>query len=117
MVPLDSKSDLPLSMLLKHMHKKYEINWTKLKGGCQSGKKVVPHDSKSDLPLRRHTRLSTIRSINFHVTLDVAACSAALHSAARHTTCVLPPLWCSSAGWLAYRPSRQGPIQSNKITS
>ena len=33
------------------MHKKFEINWTKIKGGCQSGRKVVPQDSKSDLPL------------------------------------------------------------------
>ena len=33
------------------MHKKFEINWTKIKGGCQSGRKVVPHNSKSDLPL------------------------------------------------------------------
>ena len=27
------------------------INQVKIKGGCQSGKKVVHHDSKSDLPL------------------------------------------------------------------
>ena len=33
------------------MHKKFEINQTKIKGGCQSGRKVAPHDSKSDLPL------------------------------------------------------------------
>ena len=33
------------------MHKKFEINRIKIKGGCQSGRKVVPHDSKSDLPL------------------------------------------------------------------
>ena len=33
------------------MHKKFEINWTKIKGGCQSGRKVVTHNSKSDLPL------------------------------------------------------------------
>ena len=33
------------------MYKKFEINWTKIKGDCQSGRKVVPHDSKSDLPL------------------------------------------------------------------
>ena len=34
------------------MHKKFEINQTKIKGGCQSGRKVVvAHDSKSDLPL------------------------------------------------------------------
>ncbi len=30
---------------------KFEINRTKIKGCCQSGRKVVPHDSKSDLPL------------------------------------------------------------------
>ena len=33
------------------MHKKFEINHTKIKGGCQSGRKVVTHDSKSDFPL------------------------------------------------------------------
>ena len=33
------------------MHKKFEINQTKIKGGCQLGRKVVPHNSKSDLPL------------------------------------------------------------------
>ena len=40
-----------LVILLDHMHKKFEINRTKIKGGCQAGRKVVPHDSKSDLPL------------------------------------------------------------------
>ena len=33
------------------MHKKFEINRTKIKGSCQSGRKVVTHDSNSDLPL------------------------------------------------------------------
>ena len=33
------------------MHKKFEINQTKIKAGCQSGRKVVTHNSKSDLPL------------------------------------------------------------------
>ena len=32
------------------MQKKFEINRTKIKGGCQSGKKVT-HNSKSDLTL------------------------------------------------------------------
>ena len=32
------------------MHKKFEINLTKIKGGCQSVRKVVAHNSKSDLP-------------------------------------------------------------------
>ena len=33
------------------MHKKFEINLTKIKGSCQSRRKVVTHDTKSDLPL------------------------------------------------------------------
>ena len=39
------------TLLLEHMHKKFEINRSKIKGGCQSGRKVVTHISKSDLPL------------------------------------------------------------------
>ena len=35
-------------------HVIFEVNQTKIKGGCQSGRKVVPHDSKSDLPLHRN---------------------------------------------------------------
>ena len=31
-------------------HCDFEVNHTKIKGGCQSGRKVVAHDSKSDLP-------------------------------------------------------------------
>ena len=33
------------------MHKKFEINQTKIKGGCQLGRKEVTYNSKSDLPL------------------------------------------------------------------
>ena len=33
------------------MHKKFEINRSKIKDGCQSGRKLVTHNSKSDLPL------------------------------------------------------------------
>ena len=43
----------PLAILLKHMYKKFEINQTKIKGGCQSGRKVITHNSKSDLPFVR----------------------------------------------------------------
>ena len=32
------------------MNKKFDINRTKIKGSCQSGRKVVTHDSKSDFP-------------------------------------------------------------------
>ena len=37
------------SMASAHMI--FEVNQTKIEGGCQSGRKLVPHDSKSDLPL------------------------------------------------------------------
>ena len=33
------------------MHKKFEINWIKIRDGCQLGRKMVTHNSKSDLPL------------------------------------------------------------------
>ena len=33
------------------MHKKFEINLTKIKGGYQSERKVATHNSTSDLPL------------------------------------------------------------------
>ena len=29
----------------------FELNQTKIKGGCQSGRNGLPHDSKNDLPL------------------------------------------------------------------
>ena len=32
-------------------HVDFEVNQTKIKGGFQSGRKVVTHNSKSDLPL------------------------------------------------------------------
>ena len=31
----------------------FEINQTKIKGGCQSERKVVTHNSKGDLPLNQ----------------------------------------------------------------
>jgi len=46
-----SKLTWALAILLDHMHKKFDINRTKIKGGCQAGRKVVTHNSKSDLPL------------------------------------------------------------------
>ena len=45
------------------MHKKFEINQTKIKGSCQSGRKVVTHDSKSDLPLSDYNVLLTILNL------------------------------------------------------
>ena len=45
------------AILLDHMHKKFEMNQTKIKGGCQSGRKVATHNSESDLPLVGFLRL------------------------------------------------------------
>ena len=39
------------------MQKKFEINRTKIKGGCQSGRKVVTHNSKSDLLLASYVHV------------------------------------------------------------
>ena len=47
------------------MKKKFEINHTKIKGGCQSGRKVVTHNSKSDLPLSSDMLLVTFRKMFF----------------------------------------------------
>ena len=66
MVIHNSKRDLPLAILLEHMHKKFEINLRKIKGGCQSGRKVVTYNSKSDLPLGE-TLLKLIH-IKLHIT-------------------------------------------------
>ena len=48
---IDFKFIGALAIILEHMHRKFEINRTKIKSGCQSGKKVVTYNSKSDLPL------------------------------------------------------------------
>ena len=52
------------------MHKKFEINQTKIKGGCQSGRIVVTHDSKRDLPVVQvdvlQNHMSTSHAIRVH---------------------------------------------------
>ena len=56
--PIYFKITRALSTKLEHMHKKFEINQTKIKGSCQTGRKVVPHDSKRNLPLLRFSTVS-----------------------------------------------------------
>ena len=48
---------------------KFEINWTKIKGGCQSGRKVATHYSKSDLPLRPYSCESTSKHLCTYIIL------------------------------------------------
>ena len=50
-------------MLLEHIHKKFDINRTKIKDGCQSGRKVVTHISKSDLPLVEEEEVQHCRCV------------------------------------------------------
>ena len=65
MVKLEAASSLNKQdnvNLLNHMHKKFEINQTKIKGGCQSGRKAVAHKSKSDLLLLSEVPTSMTKS-------------------------------------------------------
>ena len=42
------------------MYKKFDINQTKIKGDCQSERKVVTHNSKNDLPLGILQKMSLV---------------------------------------------------------
>ena len=54
--PPKSLSDLPqtsnaCALIVLHIHKKFEVNWTKIKGGYQSYTKAAPQQSWIDLIL------------------------------------------------------------------
>ena len=55
-----------LAILYEHMHKKFEINRTKIKGGSQLGRKVVTNNSKSDLPLVLFINFPIYTFVLFH---------------------------------------------------
>ena len=38
-------------------HVIFEVNQTKIRDGCQSGRKVITHDAKSDLPIDMDIRV------------------------------------------------------------
>ena len=50
------------------MQNEFEINQTTIKGGCQSGIKVVTHNSKSDLPLDifKHCQIVISAAVNYN---------------------------------------------------
>ena len=54
------------------MHKKFEINQSKIKGGCQSGRKAATHDSKSDLPLEHMHAIRSLRQIGQRLRVAVS---------------------------------------------
>ena len=41
----------------------FKVNQAKIKGGCQSGRKVIPHDYKSDLSLQCSNNLFMARIV------------------------------------------------------
>ena len=47
------------------MHKKFDINRTKIKGGCQTERKVVTYNSKSNLPLHIRSYFEAERKPTF----------------------------------------------------
>ena len=63
----------------------FEVNQTKVKGGCQSGRKVVPHDSKSDLPLVvQADRIEALYGSSLSLTLPILPHSFSVNPAPRH---------------------------------
>ena len=59
-----------------------EVNQTKIKGGCQSRRKVVPRDSKSDLPLTSSSKdEGEMRNELIYVTLAHIYCYVILYEA------------------------------------
>ena len=63
------------------MHKKFEINQTKIKGCCQSVGKVVPHNCKRDLPLVMYLYSWNITKIDFETILcQISHCAKSAES-------------------------------------
>ena len=55
------------------MHKKFQINRTKIEGGCQSDRKVVTNNSKSDFPVENmHKKFEVNRT-------NIKSCTKAEH--------------------------------------
>ena len=74
-------------MTSAHMSLKY-VNQTKIKGGCQSVRKVLPHDFKSDLPLRgglTHHSLLFLGCLVAPLSLSSQLNSVLLYYRRRHT--------------------------------
>ena len=84
------------AILLEHMYKKFEIDRTKFKGGCQSGRKVVLYDSKSDLPLRMDKKIPQLWEIFFSTTNSTLHCATLVVNVINgRVPAHLVVLWCS----------------------
>ena len=87
-------------ILLEHIHKKFEKKWTKIKGCCQLGRKVVTHNSKSDLPLDCQSKnWKIMRKIKKNASISMCTALVArwgwniMCSFEEETTCVGVYLW------------------------
>ena len=61
-LPQTSSTCAPIVL---HMHKKFEVNQTKIKGGCQSYTKAAPKESWNDLTLIANWSLNQLYIIQF----------------------------------------------------
>ena len=88
------------------MHKKFVMNRTKIKGSCQSGRKVVTHNSKSDLPLAQLVKKELLfAGENCHLLkmiddLKIFITAALTGAAGIATVTKLSQLETDSCGWL-----------------
>ena len=62
-----SQTSSTSATIVLHMYKKFEVNWTKIMGGCQSYTKAAPRESGTNLTL-----LSIILILDLHATLQFA---------------------------------------------
>ena len=61
-------------MSSEHTHKKFEVNRTKIKGGCQSERKVSQMKSYSKMPLPYITEISFEKRIYACFLNEIAVC-------------------------------------------
>ena len=56
------------------MHKKFEVNWTKIKGGCQSERKAAEMNSYSKMPLLKMNKCKVM--YHYYWFCDFYKCTA-----------------------------------------
>ena len=66
------------------MHKKFEINQTKIKGGYQSRRKNVTYISKSDLTLKANGKMDHNSRARFSRVIDILGLNSILSGCFRN---------------------------------
>ena len=73
------------------MHKKFEINRTKIKGGCQLGRKAVTYNSKSNLPLaiyKHEMKMGSLATFKKQIPIKMYALQPLTASSSRLVYCL-----------------------------